>query len=302
MGILITQSGCSLLSKSSPREPGPKVVDVSQKARDQDFIRRRVLLLPFLNLSTYTSEGAEEVAERELAKVLKSTGEILVINPNKLGTDLESFQSGETYDIDKIMPIARKIGAHSIIIGRIRDLSTRKIGDSVGVFRKIVAEVKATVDLQMISTKNGSSMVNEIQSAEGEEELTRVAKYSYTDREIHDDPSLVNRIVFNAFEKMVFPIVRSLRKFSWEGRVALIRGERIFLNAGRKSGLQMGDVLKVTDGREKVFDPTSGKYIGKIRGRMKGTIEVISYFGKDGSVTVVHSGSGFEKGDVVEFY
>ena len=34
---------------------------------------------------------------------------------------------------------------------------------------------------------------------------------------------------------------------------------------------------------------------------MKGTVEIISYFGNDGAVTSVHSGSGFKESDLVEF-
>lgn len=300
--LFMALCSCSLLDARRKKESGPKQLDVPMSARPKGYIRRRVLVLPIINLSTYAFPGVEEIAEKELVQTLSATGEVLVLDPKKLAEDLRTFQANDTYDMDKVLPLAKKIGAHSVIVGRIQDLSTRKIGDSVGVFRKIRAEVKTTIDLQMISTKNASSMVNEIKSAELQEDITRVAKYSYTDRELYDNPELVKKVVSAAFGKVIFPVLRALRKFSWEGRVALIRGERLFLNAGRMSGLQMGDILRVSDGREKVFDPVTGKYIGKIRGRMKGTLEVISYFGKDGSVTVVHSGSGFEPGDVVEFY
>ena len=35
---------------------------------------------------------------------------------------------------------------------------------------------------------------------------------------------------------------------------------------------------------------------------MKGTLEVISFFGTDGSIAVIHSGSGFRENDKVELY
>ena len=101
---------------------------------------------------------------------------------------------------------------------------------------------------------------------------------------------------------MVGNLLRALRKMSWTGRIALVRGEKLYLNAGRLSGLQAGDILRVTESKDEIFDPETGGYLGNIMGRMKGTIEVISYFGKDGAVTIVHSGSGFEENDIVEFY
>ncbi|MCJ8275463.1 MAG: hypothetical protein HRT44_11735, partial [Bdellovibrionales bacterium] len=109
-------------------------------------------------------------------------------------------------------------------------------------------------------------------------------------------------VVKAAFSKVQGPIVRALRKLNWSGRVALVRGEKLYLNAGRLSGIQVGDILKVTEAKEEVFDTETGGYLGNITGLMKGTLEVVSYFGKDGAVTIVHSGSGFKENDIVEFY
>ena len=194
------------------------------------------------------------------------------------------------------------MGAHGIIVGRIKQIRTRKIGDSVGVFRKVKAEVSALVDVEMFSAKSGSTMVKETRSAVIEEEVTRVAESSYKDKELRDNPQLIRSVVKAAFSKMVLNIVKALRKMSWSGRIALVRGEKLYLNAGRMSGLQVGDVLRVTEAKEEVFDPETGGFLGNITGRMKGTVEVISYFGKDGAVTIVHSGSGFSENDLVEFY
>ena len=145
-------------------------------------------------------------------------------------------------------------------------------------------------------------MVLDTRSATIEEEVTRVAESSYKDKELSDNPQLIRSVVRAAFSKMVTNLVLALRKMSWSGRIALVRGEKLYLNAGRLSGLQTGDILRVTEAKEEVFDPETGGFLGDITGRMKGTVEVISYFGKDGAVTIVHSGSGFQENDIVEFY
>src|SRR5690606_25714789 len=99
--------------------------------------------------------------------------------------------------------------------------------------------------------------------------------------------------VRKAFVSSVPNVLRAVEKLSWEGRVAMVAGERIFVNAGRLSGLQIGDILKVTEEGEDVYDPETGRFIGTAPGRLKGTIEVVTYFGKDGAIAVIHSGSGF---------
>ena len=94
----------------------------------------------------------------------------------------------------------------------------------------------------------------------------------------------------------------AIDKLSWEGRVALVTGDRIYINAGRLSGIQMGDILKILEKGQEIFDPESGGFLGDSPGRMKGTIEIVSYFGKDGSIGVIHSGSGFKENDKAELY
>ncbi len=291
---------CSLMEQAQQRR---EVRDLPRQARTDDGgMRRRVVVLPILNLSPYASDSAAEIARQALVKRLNATGEIIPMSVNDLEEDVSKYQVDDGYDIPKMLAMVRKVGAHGIIVGRIKQIRTRKIGDSVGLFRKVKAEVTALVDLEMFSAKSGNSMVRETRSASIEEEVTRVAESSYKDKELRDNPQLIRSVVTQAFSKMVLNVVKALRKMSWSGRIALVRGEKLYLNAGRLSGLQVGDILRVTEAKEEVFDPETGSFLGNITGRMKGTVEVVSYFGKDGAVTIVHSGSGFEENDLVEFY
>ena len=296
---------CSVFQQAKDRRRStPYVKDLPSQARptDDSGLRRRVVVLPFLNLSPYGSARASEIARAALIKKLNKTGEVVTMSLAEIDEDVAKHQKDDGYDIAKLLPAVRKLGAHGIIVGRIKQIRTRKVGDSVGLFRKVKAEVSTLVDLELFSSKSGQSMVKETRTATIEEEVTKVAESSYKDKELRDNPQLIRAVVNAAFEKMVMSVVRSLRKMSWSGRIALVRGEKLYLNAGRMSGLQVGDILRVTEAKEEVFDPETGSFLGNITGRMKGTVEVISYFGKDGAVAIVHSGSGFLENDIVEFY
>ncbi len=299
---MISLVQCSLFEDARKRR-SPEVRDLPRQARDDGAnLRRRVVVLPFIDKSPYATGASVQAARDTVVRQLNMSGEVVVLSAADLEKPPQEYFDEDGYEIEKIIPMARKIGAHAIVVGRIQEIKTRKIGDSVGLFRKIKAEVSALVNVEMYSTKSGNSIVKESRSATVEEEVTRVAKASYTDKELRDNPQLVRSVVRAAFAKMVKNIILALRKMSWTGRIALVRGEKIYLNAGRLSGLQVGDILQVAEAKEEIYDPETGGYLGNITGRMKGTIEVISYFGKDGSVTIVHSGSGFEQNDIVEFY
>jgi hypothetical protein len=176
------------------------------------------------------------------------------------------------------------------------------MGDEIGVFRKIRAQVDVNVQVRVFAAKTGREIYNATRKATVDSETTRVGENSYSDRDLQDDPNLVRIGVRRAFKDAMGGIVKSVEKLAWEGRVAMVNGDKIYINSGRLTGIQIGDVLKITEEGTEVFDPDSGAFIGAAPGRMKGTIEVVSYFGKDGSIAIVHSGSGFKENDRVEMY
>ena len=79
-------------------------------------------------------------------------------------------------------------------------------------------------------------------------------------------------------------------------------GSKVYINAGRQSGLNVGDILKVMTEGQEIFDPESGALLGVSKGQVKGTLEVIDYFGADGAVTILHSGGSVTEGDFVQLY
>ena len=91
-------------------------------------------------------------------------------------------------------------------------------------------------------------------------------------------------------------------KLDWIGRVARIIGNKIYINAGRSSGLQISDILKVMTEGQDIYDPETGALIGISKGEVKGTIEIIDYFGEDGSIAILHSGGSVQENDFVQLY
>ncbi len=91
-------------------------------------------------------------------------------------------------------------------------------------------------------------------------------------------------------------------KLDWVGRVAKIIGTKIYVNAGRQSGIQIGDVLKVVTEGQEIYDPETGALIGISKGEIKGTVEIIDYYAADGAIAILHSGGSVVEGDFVQLY
>ncbi len=296
---LILCVGCVTAKNRSTEEPN----NIGQKLRSlkADGPRKRVVVLPVLNDSVEKDAAVARVARDVLIAGLRSTDNYIILDNSDLGKDFESFKKDGGYDMDGLSKAAAEAGVIAVIEGRVIEVKARKSGDEVGLLRTMKADVTVTVGVRVYAAVGKHEVFNEVRSAQSSEKNYRVmdpdGKQSFG-----SDPVLIREALASAFNGFVLPLTKSIDKLAWAGRIAYSQGEKIYLNAGRLTGINVGDILKVMEPGEDIYDPETGLFIGKAPGRVKGTLEVVSYFGKDGCVAIVHSGSGFKENDRVELY
>jgi curli biogenesis system outer membrane secretion channel CsgG len=301
--VCMVLTSCGLMNVEHLRSAAPEVRDLPYQARDSDLLKKKILILPFMDSELQRSQNVTDIARRAVVEDLLSTNQFVVVSNADIGQDLRAFiKENREYDMVALSRLASSIGVAAVVEGRILEVRARKIGDEIGLFRKIRAQVDVAVQIRVYGAKSGTEIFSSVRRATLEHETTRVGENAFSDRDLQDDPNLIRAGVKKAFSESVVGVVRAVEKLSWEGRVALVSGEKIYVNAGRLSGIQVGDILRVSEEGSEVFDPESGKFIGLAPGRMKGTIEVVSYFGKDGAIAILHSGSGIKENDKVQLY
>jgi len=298
--------GCAALAARRTTSPHAEIEerDIVANARAEDEApRHRILVLPFLDERPDHAQAMTEVARQTVVKELVKTRQFVIVNAEDLNQDLKKFLTEENeYDLAAVSRQAATLGVAAVIEGKVLSIQAKRVGDSMGVIRQLKAQVSSQVRIRIFAGKNGKEILNEVRSADTEAVATRVGERGDITSSLNEDPELVRAAVRKAFVGAVPNVIRAVEKLGWEGRIAMVAGERIFINAGRLTGLQVGDVLKVTEEGDDVYDPETGRFIGMAPGRLKGTVEVISYFGKDGAITLIHSGSGFQENDRVELY
>ncbi|MBX7230936.1 MAG: hypothetical protein K1X29_02520 [Bdellovibrionales bacterium] len=295
------QTRCALFDRRSSQKSTPEIRDLPMEARDPELgARHRILVLNFLS-SNNESQNILNEAKLTVMRELVRTGQFIMINQNELPQDPKKFINSEgEYDLRQLAQIANTLGISAVLEGKVLSIKSKKMGDTVGLLRQLRTQVDAEIRFRLVAGKNSHEILNEVRLGSIETSLTRMGPYD--PQSLNDDPELVRQSVRKVILTSLPNMVRAMEKLRWEGRVAMISGDRVFINAGRLSGLQVGDLLKVSEEGEEIFDPESGKFLGKAPGRMKGTLEVINYFGKDGAVGAIHSGSGFKENDLVELY
>jgi len=300
--ILAGLSGCLTPMTDKPAAPVREVKEMPKAIVNESAPKKRLMILPFLDANETHPVSLRDHARADFITELNRAGQLIVVDSGDLKIDFTKAMKGGEFQFAEVGKAASELGVAALLEGKIIDLKVTRTADPVGLFRQVKTKFEAVVRVRLALARSGKEVFNTTKSVSLEESGTRVAQATTADRLIQTNPEVIEKLVTDAFLDFQTQIFAALAKLSWEGRIALVNGERIFLNVGRISGVNLGDVLRVTEEGEEVFDPQTGGFIGKSPGRLKGTIEVISYFGQDGAVAVVHSGAGFKENDRVEQY
>ncbi len=296
-------TGCEIMNAQPNNSTygRPEVRDVTWAARNNGDLRKKIIVLPFLDANN-DPPSVKAMARHILVRELVSTGEFIVINNDNIPEDIHTFIKNNDYDMSAVSRVAETLGVAAVIEGKIINLQTQNLGDSIGLFRTLRTKARATIRIRAYSANTGKQMLNVTRQATVESDTTQFANSEPKEVELQNDPALDRLAVTKVIHQTVGDIMRTVNVLSWQGRIALISGDKVYIDAGRLSGIQIGDILRVSEKGQEVFDPQTGVYIGTAPGRMMGTLEVVSYFGKDGAIAIIHSGGGFKENDLVEMY
>lgn len=304
LGILFITLNLFLVSCGS----APVYRDMQGKTpRDkakQNFsgIKKKVALLTFFNEAPYGEEDLGITATEELRRELSRTGEFVVDSSGSkiFGSSKEVYSGGGV----KLVQLARQAkvaGLNFVVFGRVVDARIREKTDEIGMVRQTKSYVESEVEVRIFDVNSNKEIFTENLKGYADDSTYR---FFTTDVEtkLSYRQELLRYAVRVAVRKAITPIMDMSGKLDWVGRVARIVGSKIYINAGRESGLNIGDILKVmTEGTE-IFDPDTGALIGVSKGEVKGTLELIDYFGPDGAIAILHSGGSVLEGDFVMLY
>lgn len=155
--------------------------------------------------------------------------------------------------------------------------------------------------MRLVSSKSGLTIWENIKEGKIESKAKNFIESS-REKSLLNHFDLTHRSLWEAFGKLLPSLIEAIEKLTWKGRVALVSEDKIYINGGKDSGIQIGDVLKITQEEKNIFDPETGEFIGKTQGNTKGFIKVIRHFGEDGSVATIQSGSDFKANDKVKLF
>ena len=107
------------------------------------------------------------------------------------------------------------------------------------------------------------------------------------------DPAAKAAAVSSALTELAGKVKEVVELLPWYGKVAAVEGDRAYINAGKESGLRIGQVLKIYRGGKVVPG------LGFAPGGRVGTLEVIGYVGPNGAFGMIKESQGVHASDLV---
>lgn len=266
-------------------------------------LRKRIWVLDF----RVTAPIPETLTTIDVRKVFRdSFAGVLLNNENSAfvpvvadQVTLEDLQIDSATALEDVSRLARGSGISGYLRGEIYQINLNEKRDPQGLIQSRQLQLDMAFKWELVDSGTGRVL------ASG----TRSKIYTETRSDIFgfssglSEPELkIQKIA----ESMALWVLRDMNphssKVGWAGSILKLEGARIYINAGRSSGVRIGDILKVVETPRDVYDPQSGRYIGQAPGRVKGTCKVVEYFGLDGSIAFMQSGGGMSPGDRVEIF
>ncbi|MCM2322136.1 MAG: CsgG/HfaB family protein [Oligoflexia bacterium] len=280
---------------------GAKEKSPSQRVESLGQPKKRVVVLNFWNDTPVKSGELGLFAADELRRGLHLTQRMIVPADLRVDVSTEDFIQGEKVRVAQLIREGRRLGISVLVIGRVTRVVFRQKGDDVGLFRQKQSIAAVDLELKLFDVAGGREIMASARSGEASSNAMVALEQSQIESPQYraDLTKLAVRI---AAAQLVPDVVKAIEKLGWQGRIAKVAANKIYVNAGKASGLMVGDILRVLAPGDDVYDPGTGAFLGRSQGQMKGTLEVVDFLGTDGAVAELHTGGNVLEGDLVQLY
>jgi len=261
----------------------------------------RVGVVNFQNKTPSKVLGIGEAAADILGTILQKTGRFIVIPQQDLDSIMQQQHLGATGAInpDTAAKMGEVLGLNAIVTGAVTAYSEAEEGQDMLVYKSKKQIARVTVDYRIVDTTTGVQLLADSGAGIYEKSTGKVlgmgGKTSY-------DPDLRDGALRDALTKAMVNMQKQLGKRKWQGRIAQVEGRDLYINAGEKSGLQVGTKLDVYRAGKAIIDPVTKVKKGTTETKIGQALVTKNDIGDDADLSIAapSSGTGFAIGDIVK--
>ena len=299
--VLLAVSGCSPTISGAVRDDSSRTGIAEELAPTDAYTgpKLRVGVVNFLNKTPSRELGIGEAAADILSTILQKTGRFIIIPQQDLNSIINQQKLGNSGAINPATAaeMGKILGLNAIVTGAISAYSEAEEGQDYLVYKQKTQIARVTVDYRIVDTTTGMQLMADsgqgVYTKDTGGALGLGSKSTY-------DTDLRDGALRDALTKAMVNMLKQLKAKEWNGRIAKVQGKTVYLNAGQKTGLQVGNILVVQELGEDIIDPQTGVSLGRAPGNIKGELIITGFFGEDASVATIRSGGGFRYNDLVK--
>jgi len=278
-----------------------KHLKTSSDVGDYKGPKLRVGVVNFQNKTASRVLGIGESAAEILGTILQKTERFIVIPQQDLDSILAQQRQGATGAInpETAAKMGELMGLNAIVTGSISAYSETEEGYDYLVSKGKKQIARVTVDYRIVDTTTGVQLLADSGAGIYEKSAGSVlgmgTKAAY-------DTDLRDGALRDALTKAMVNMMKQLGKRKWNGRVAQVDGSNLYINAGQKSGLNVGEKLDVFRPGKEIIDPVTKQKLGTTESKIGQAMVQQNDIGDqaDLSIAVPTSGTGFKPGDIVK--
>ena len=293
--------------ESSPkREPETRVTSAPARPFGgaplpflQMGFKKKVAILDFENKTTYQEEKIGEAVAKRLSDKLEATQRVVIMDKvvvsemlNREGIKFDSSVSSRN-DLTEppVMKQAHQsLGIQAFALGTVTDVSILSSKASETSDEE-VSFATAKVEIRLLDASTGNLLKTFI---------GRSPIFGTKETGEYSRSKAVLKAIDFGLEDILEGFFRQLDYLDWATTIAKIEGENLFINAGRLSGLRIGDTLEIYEPGKEIIHPATKISLGWTTGQLKGAMKISELFGVDAAIGKVVQGSGFSPNDVLK--
>jgi len=254
--------------------------------------KKKVAILDFENNTSYKEEKIGEAVAKKLSDKLDATQRVVTLDKivvtemlKREGTKFESLS-----DPSAMKRAQQSLGIQAFALGTVTDVSllTSKASETSD---EEVTFATTKVEIRLIDASTGNLLKTFI----GRSPIFGTKETGENSR-----GKAVLRAIEIGLDDILDGFLRQLDLLDWTTTIAKVDGENIYLNAGKLSGIRIGDTFEVFEPGKEILHPTTNLSLGWTTGKLKGAVRVTDLFGVDAAVGNTVQGAGFSANDVVK--
>jgi hypothetical protein len=254
--------------------------------------KRKVAILDFDNNTSYKDEKIGEMVAKKLSDKLETTQRVVTLDKTVVSEMLkrEGFKFESLSDPSAMKRARQSLGIQAFALGTVTDVSLLSSKASETSDEE-VAFATAKVEIRLIDASTGNLLKTFI---------GRSPIFGTKETGEYSRGKAVIKAIDFGLDDIMEGFLRQLDLLDWTTTIAKVEGENIYLNAGKLSGIRIGDTLEVFEPGKEIFHPTTNLSLGWTTGKLKGAVKVTDLFGVDAAVGQVVQGAGLGSNDVVK--